>query len=93
MKTYSIRLFPTKDQIDMLYNLSEIKVDIWNTLIYMQAQNYANTKQIYKKFDLINLLPELKNTTKQNWKVFNSKAIQSVATEVAQSYQSFFCSC
>jgi hypothetical protein len=90
MKTYSIRLFPTPDQLSQLNKLSDIRMDVWNTLINIQLNEYELNKKIYKKFDLINLLPELKNTIKPQWKVLNSKAIQTIATEVSQSYLSFF---
>ena len=90
MKTYTIRLFPTKDQIFELNKLSDIRMDIWNSLIDIQQKEYEQKKKIYRKFDLINLLPELKKTTKPKWKNLNSKAIQTIATEVSQSYQSFF---
>lgn len=90
MKTYSIRLFPTNEQISQLNKLSDIRMDIWNTLINIQQDNYETNGKILSKFDLINLLPELKKTTKPEWKLLNSKAIQTIATEVFQSYQSFF---
>jgi len=90
MKTYSIRLFPNKEQVSQLIKLSDIRMDVWNTLIDIQQKEYELNKKIYKKFDLINLLPELKNTIKPEWKELNSKAIQTIATEIYGSYQSFF---
>ena len=90
MKTYTIRLFPSQEQISQLNNLSDIRMDVWNTLIDIQQKEYELNKKIFRKFDLINLLPNLKKTTKPEWKELNSKAIQTIAVEVSQSYQSFF---
>jgi len=90
MKTYSIRLFPSEEQIQQLNKLSNIRMDVWNTLIDIQQKEYELNKKIYNKFDLINLLPELKNTIKPEWKELNSKAIQTIATELYGAYQSFF---
>jgi IS605 OrfB family transposase len=90
MKTYTIRLFPSQEQISQLNKLSDIRMDVWNTLINIQTKEYELNKKIYRKFDLINLLPNLKNTIKPEWKELNAKAIQTVATEVSQSYLSFF---
>ena len=90
MKTYTIRLFPSQEQISQLNKLSDIRMDVWNTLIDIQTKEYESNKKIYRKFDLINLLPNLKNTIKSEWKELNSKAIQTIATEVSQSYLSFF---
>jgi IS605 OrfB family transposase len=70
--------------------LSDIRMDIWNTLVDIQQKEYELNKRIFGKFDLINKLPLLKNTIKPEWKNLNSKAIQTIATEVSQSYQSFF---
>ncbi len=89
MKTYSIRLFPSQEQISQLNKLSDIRMDVWNTLIDIQQKEYELNKKIFRKFDLINLLPNLKKTTKPEWKELNSKAIQTIASEVSQSYQSF----
>jgi IS605 OrfB family transposase len=90
MKTYTIRLFPSNEQIQQLNQLSNVRMDIWNSLISIEQNNYETTGKILSKFDLINILPELKKTTKPQWKDLNSKAIQTIATEVFQSYQSFF---
>lgn len=90
MKTYTIRLFPSQEQVSQLNKLSDIRIDVWNTLIDIQQKEYELNKKIYRKFDLINLLPNLKNTIKEEWKILNAKAIQTIATEVSQSYLSFF---
>ena len=90
MKTYTIRLFPLEEQILQLNKLSDIRMDVWNVLIDIQQKEYEEKKKIYRKFDLINLLPNLKNTIKPEWKELNAKAVQTIATEVSQSYLSFF---
>ena len=89
MKTYKIRLFPSNDQINELQELSIIRNNIWNTLIDIQNNSYKSNKSIFNKFDLNNMLPELKETY-INWKKLNSKAIQTIATELYGSYRSFF---
>jgi putative transposase len=89
MKTYQIRLFPTKDQINQLKELSDLRKDIWNTLINIQQKSYEINKIILDKFDLNNLLPELKNQN-EDWKKLNSKSIQTIATELYGSFRSFF---
>ena len=89
MKSYQIRLFPTPEQIIQLLELSNIRKDIWNTLCDMQQQTYGETKTILNKFDLNNSLPKLKERY-PNWKKLNSKAAQTISTELYGSYQSFF---
>ena len=89
MKTYQIRLFPSKDQIIELQELSDIRKDIWNKLLDIQQIEYKTNKSMFNKFDLNNMLPELKNKY-SNWKKLNSKAVQTIATELYGSYRSFF---
>jgi putative transposase len=90
MKTYTIRLFPTSEQICQLKELSNIQIDIWNTLLILQQNKYQKEKKIFTKYDLINLLPNLKKTEKIHWNVLNSKSIQSVVVQFYSSYISFF---
>lgn len=90
MKTHSIRLFPTKEQVEELNQLSDIYIEIWNKLIDVQQKEYENSGKILNKFNLINTLPKLKDTEYSHWKQLNSKAIQTIATSVFSSYRSFF---
>jgi putative transposase len=89
MKTYSLRIFPTQQQIRELNDLSSIYVEIWNNLIDIQQNEYKNNKKIFNKFDLNNKLPDLKNQN-VTWKKLNSKCIQTIATTIFSSYRSFF---
>ena len=88
-KCYSIRLFPSNDQITQLKELSDIRKDIWNKLLDIEQNEYQTNKSILNKFDLNNLLPSLKKQYPL-WKKLNSKAIQTISTELFGSYRSFF---
>ena len=48
MKTYQIRLFPSKEQILELQELSDIRKDIWNKLLDIQQDKYDYTLVDYK---------------------------------------------
>jgi putative transposase len=88
-KCYSMRLFPSSDQISQLKELSEIRKDIWNKLLDIEQNEYKTNKSIFNKFDLNNMLPSLKEQY-PHWKKLNAKAIQTIATELYGSYRSFF---
>jgi len=88
-KSYSIRLFPTKEQINQLKELSDIRCDIWNKLLDIQQNEYQTNKCILSKFDLNNHLPSLKEQYPV-WKKLNAKSAQTIATELFGSYRSFF---
>jgi putative transposase len=89
MKTYQIRLFLTKEKIDQLNELSSIRTEVWNELLDIQKKYYELNKSIYNKFDLNNMLPDLKEKN-LSWKKLNSKALQTISTELFGSYRSFF---
>ena len=88
-KCYSIRLFPNIQQIVELKKLSNIRKEIWNKLLDIQQTEYQTNKSIFNKFDLNNMLPELKEQY-TDWKKLNSKAVQTISTELYGSYRSFF---
>ena len=44
-KCYSIRLFPTKEQIDELNELSSIRNDVWNKLLEIEENEYKTNKK------------------------------------------------
>jgi len=89
MKTYQIRLFPSKEQMSQLQELSDIRKDIWNKLLDIEQTEYQTNQTIFNKFDLNNMLPELKEKY-PDWKKLNSKAVQTISTELYGSYRSFF---
>lgn len=90
MRTHSLRIFPTKNQIDELYKLSSIRNDIWNTLINLQQNEYNINKKIFSNYTLHKLITTLKHTTKLNWNNLNSKSIQVIANQIYNSYISFY---
>jgi putative transposase len=89
LKTYQIRIFPIKEQIEQLKELSFIRKDIWNKLLDIEQNEYKTNKNIFNNFDLNNMLPDLKEKN-QEWKKLNSKAIQTITSEIYGSYRSFF---
>ena len=88
MKTYTVRLFPNKEQIDSLNELSLIRNQLWNDLIDMQNVSYENDKKIRHNYDLDKEITKLRKTT--NLSKLNSKACQRISKEIYSSYQSFF---
>lgn len=47
MKTYQIRLFPSKEQINQLQELSDIRKNIWNKLLDIEQIEYQSNKSYY----------------------------------------------
>jgi putative transposase len=89
MKTYLLRLNPTKEKIERLMELSSIKKDIWNELLNIEQKSYDNDKIFIDQYKLNNILTQLRNQN-EKWQKLNSKACQTIATEIVGSYRSFF---
>lgn len=88
-KTYTIRLFPNKEQEQQLQNLSLARNTLYNILIDIEQQTYKTTGKIKTEYDLD------KNITALRKQIplllcLNSKASQRVAKEIYLSYKSFF---
>lgn len=88
-RTYTIRLFPDKRQIQQLQELSLARNTLYNILIDIENESYENTNKIKTEFDLDKKITVIRKTHPLISKL-NSKACQRVAKEVYGSYKSFF---
>jgi transposase len=88
MKTYTIRLFPNKEQINQLNELSTLRNQLWNILIDKQNESYDLYKTIRHNYDLDKDITFLRKNT--NVGKLNSKACQRISKEIYSSYKSFF---
>lgn len=88
-RTYTIRLFPNKEQTHQLQELSLARNILYNTLIDIEEQTYVETKQIKTEYDLDKDITLLRKENVFLTKL-NSKASQRVAKEIYSSYKSFF---
>ena len=88
-RTYTIRLFPSKEQIKQLQGISLARNTLYNALIDVEVQTYNETKNIKTEFDLNKDITVLRKES-QVIAQLNSKASQRVAKEIYSSYKSFF---
>lgn len=87
-RTYTVRLFPTKEQVGKLEELSKTRNLLWNTIMSIEQKAFEE-KHLLREFDLNNLLPSLKEKHPE-FKVLNSKACQRLCKEIYASYRGFF---
>ena len=87
-RTYTVRLFPTKEQVGKLEELSKTRNLLWNAIMSIEQKAFEE-KHLLREFDLNNLLPSLKEEHPE-FKVLNSKACQRLCKEVYASYRGFF---
>lgn len=88
-RTYTIRLFPSKEQAKQLQGLSLARNTLYNALIDIEVQTYNETKRIKTEFDLDKHITILRKESSVIANL-NSKASQRVAKEIYSSYKSFF---
>ena len=88
-RTYTIRLFPNKEQEQQLSNLSLARNILYNLLIDIEEQTYADNGKIKTEFDLDRDITQIRKNN-QLVSCLNSKARQRVAKEIYSSYKSFF---
>ena len=88
-RTYTIRLFPNKEQIIQLNNLSLARNMLYNILIDIEEYAYKDTGKIKTEFDLDRDITQIRKKN-QIIACLNSKASQRVAKEIYSSYKSFF---
>ena len=62
MKTYTIRLFPSSEQVQQLNQLSSIRNSLWNTLIGMEQSEYDANKKIIHNYELDKHITNLRKT-------------------------------
>ena len=88
-RTYTIRLFPSKEQAKQLQELSLARNILYNALIDIEIQTYNTSKNIKTEFDLDKNITILRKESPVIAQL-NSKASQRVAKEIYSSYKSFF---
>lgn len=88
-RTYTIRLFPSKEQAKQLQELSLARNILYNALIDIEIQTFNTSKNIKTEFDLDKDITVLRKESPVIAQL-NSKASQRVAKEIYSSYKSFF---
>ena len=88
-KGYTIRIYPTKDQEELLKKHIGCCRFIWNHMIEVQKENYKNDGKYISKFNMIKLIPSIKKEFEWLNEVSMS-SLQRVCNDVNTSYQRFF---
>lgn len=88
-KGYTIRIYPTKDQEELLRKHIGCCRFIWNHMIEVQKKNYKNGEKYISKFSMIKLIPSIKKEFQWLNEVSMS-SLQRVCDDLNNSYQRFF---
>lgn len=90
-KGYKIRLYPTKNQEELMWKHIHACRFIYNYMVDLQTNNYKNNGKYIKKFDMIKLLTPLKQQDEYKWlyEVSNT-SLQITCQDVDKAFVKFF---
>lgn len=91
IKSFKIRLYPTKSQEQLMWKHVGACRFIWNYMLETQQSNYEQGGRYLSAYDMINLLKPLKNDGGHDWlyEVSNT-SLQRICQDINAAYQRFF---
>lgn len=90
-KSYKIRLYPTKEQEQKMWQHIGACRYIWNYMLALQQQRYKDGEKHLSRFDTINLLKPLKQEEDKSWlKNVANTSLCAVCSDLAKAYDTFF---
>lgn len=91
IKSYKIRLYPTIEQEQKMWQHIGACRYIWNYMLALQQQRYKDGEKHLSRFDAINLLKPLKQEEDKSWlKNVANTSLCVVCSDLAKSYDTFF---
>lgn len=91
IKSFKIRLYPTKEQENIMWKHINSCRYIWNYMLSYQQELHKNGEKHLSAFSMINLLKPLKNDGEHNWLYEVSNAsLTAICRDLDKSYSNFF---
>ena len=91
IKSYKIRLYPTVEQEQKMWQHIGACRYIWNYMLALQQQRYKNGEKYLSNYDMIKCLTPLKQETELVWlKSISTTSLQRICSDLAEAYSSFF---
>lgn len=91
IKSFKIRIYPTKVQEELIWKHIGSCRYIWNWMIAKQQELYAAGEKHLSAFSMIKLLTPLKNDGEHGWLYNVSNAsLQTVCRDLQKAYDKFF---
>jgi len=91
IKSFKIRIYPTKEQEKLLWKHIGACRYIWNYMLALQEQRYKAGEKHLSDFDMINRLKPLKNDGEHEWLYdISATSLQIICRDLGKAYTSFF---
>ena len=89
MKAFKFRIYPTKAQETLLEKQMRSCAFVYNYMLNSVIESYKQDKNPFRKFDLVNTLPELKEQF-SFLKNVHSQVLQNIPERINTSFNVFF---
>ncbi len=91
IKGYKIRLYPTKEQEQKMWQHIGACRYVWNYMLAEQTRRYENKEKHLSAFGMSNLLKPLKNDGEHEW-MYNcsNTSYQKICSDLDKAYKSLF---
>ena len=89
LKTFKYRLYPTKEQIQIINQTIETCRRLYNYFLEDRIYTFKEIKSSVSKIEQINQMPGLKKNN-QYYKAVHSQVLQEVAARLDKAYDNFF---
>lgn len=90
-KSYKVRLYPTKEQEELMWKHINACRFIWNYMVNLQMTNYENGIKKMSGFDMIRTLKNIKQEEDKTWLAEVSNAsLANICRDVDKAYIMFF---
>lgn len=94
IKSYKVRLEPTKEQIEMLYKTSGCARFVYNWCLNFQKERYEQGEKFVSAMGMSKYLTALKKQDEYSWlKEVDSIALIGAYTDACTSFKNFFRGC
>ena len=91
IKGFKIRIYPTKEQEELIWKHIHASRFIWNYMMELQERNHENGGKFISAFGMNKLLTPLKKNPEFAWlNEVSCSMLQSVCADLGEAYQRFF---
>ena len=91
IKSFKVRIYPTKEQEALIWKHINCCRYIWNYMLALQEERYTNGEKHLSRFDMIKLLTLLKKDGTHDWLYEVSAAtLQIACSDLSEAYSRMF---
>ena len=91
IKGFKVRLYPTKEQEQKIWQHIGASRFIWNYMLNLQKNRYENREKKLSRFEMMKLLTPLKKEEEYKWlSLISCHTLQRACTDLNEAYNLFF---